>query len=118
MTATTTSGQPLAEDSLHRVLNAADMIQKLDVDKTKILELVKRRMHQIAPNLSTVVGEEIAARLMGVAGGLRNLSQMPACNVQVPDSGLWGSSLATGKLSMGLSAGGMARRCWAPSERI
>ena len=40
-------------------------------------------MHDIAPNLSTVTGTEIAARLMGVAGGLAALSRMPACNVQV-----------------------------------
>lgn len=86
VTATTTSGQPLLEETLRRVLDAADMIQKLDSDKTKLLELVKQRMHQIAPNLSVLVGEEIAARLMGVAGGLQNLSQMPACNVQVPHS--------------------------------
>ena len=40
-------------------------------------------MHRIAPNLSTAVGTAIAAQLMGVAGGLTSLSQMPACNVQV-----------------------------------
>lgn len=41
------------------------------------------KMHHIAPNLSAVVGSEIAAKLMGVAGGLKALSKMPACNVQV-----------------------------------
>ncbi len=40
-------------------------------------------MHQIAPNLSAAIGSEVAARLMGVAGGLLTLSKMPACNVQV-----------------------------------
>jgi hypothetical protein len=40
-------------------------------------------MHQIAPNLSAAIGSEVAARLMGVAGGLMTLSKMPACNVQV-----------------------------------
>jgi U4/U6 small nuclear ribonucleoprotein PRP31 len=40
-------------------------------------------MHQIAPNLSAAIGSEVAARLMGVAGGLMSLSKMPACNVQV-----------------------------------
>jgi U4/U6 small nuclear ribonucleoprotein PRP31 len=49
-------------------------------------------MHQIAPNLSAAVGSEVAARLMGVAGGLMSLSKMPACNVQVSHddlSGVW-----------------------------
>ena len=83
VTATTTSGQPLPEEALERVLQAADTVLQLDANKLRILELVKMRMHQIAPNLSEAVGEEIAARLMGVAGGLGNLSKMPACNVQV-----------------------------------
>ena len=49
-------------------------------------------MQGIAPNLSAAVGTEVAARLMGVAGGLISLSKMPACNVQVR----WGKS-ALGK---------------------
>ena len=40
-------------------------------------------MGAIAPNLSAAVGSEVAARLMGVAGGLAPLSRMPACTVQV-----------------------------------
>ena len=83
VTATTTSGTPLSEVALGRVLAGADLVLRLDADKALILELVQQRMHQIAPNLSVAVGTEIAARLMGVAGGLMNLSKMPACNVQV-----------------------------------
>jgi len=37
----------------------------------------------IAPNLSVIVGAPIAAKLMGIAGGLTALSKMPACNVQL-----------------------------------
>lgn len=40
-------------------------------------------MASIAPNLSLIVGSEIAAKLMGLAGGLHSLSRMPACNVLV-----------------------------------
>ncbi|MCO5591195.1 hypothetical protein L7F22_045176 [Adiantum nelumboides] len=39
-------------------------------------------MGYIAPNLSAIVGTPVAAKLMGVAGGLGALSKMPACNVQ------------------------------------
>jgi hypothetical protein len=49
----------------------------------QIIKIVESRMHQIAPNLSAAIGSEVAARLMGVAGGLMSLSKMPACNVQV-----------------------------------
>lgn len=59
------------------------MALQLEGDKGGILRLVQRRMDRIAPNLSAAVGTEIAAQLMGVAGGLLALSKMPACNVQV-----------------------------------
>ena len=83
VTASTTSGQPLSSENLQRVQDAAEVALQLDEDKIQILQLVQQKMHKIAPNLSTAVGTEVAARLMGVAGGLINLSKMPACNVQV-----------------------------------
>ena len=83
VTASTTSGQPLSADNLQKLLDAASVALQLDEDKALILQLVQQKMHKIAPNLSTAVGTEVAARLMGVAGGLINLSKMPACNVQV-----------------------------------
>lgn len=83
VTASTTSGQPLSSENLQKVQDAAAVALQLDEDKIQILQLVQQKMHKIAPNLSTAVGTEVAARLMGVAGGLINLSKMPACNVQV-----------------------------------
>ena len=89
VTASTTSGQQLSAESLEKVLSAADSALQIDEDKGLILKLVQQKMHKIAPNLSAAVGTEIAARLMGVAGGLINLSKMPACNVQVICSALY-----------------------------
>ncbi|CAL9222647.1 unnamed protein product [Arabidopsis halleri] len=40
-------------------------------------------MGSIAPNLSAIVGSAVAAKLMGTAGGLSALANMPACNVLV-----------------------------------
>ena len=40
-------------------------------------------MSFIAPNLTIIVGSVIAAKLMGIAGGLTALSKIPACNVKV-----------------------------------
>ncbi|KAL1483194.1 hypothetical protein MTO96_013090 [Rhipicephalus appendiculatus] len=51
--------------------------------KLEIYSYVESRMSFIAPNLSQIVGASVAAKLMGVAGGLTNLSKMPACNVLV-----------------------------------
>ena len=35
----------------------------------------------IAPNLSMIVGSETAAQLIGKAGGLKNLRDMPSCHI-------------------------------------
>jgi U4/U6 small nuclear ribonucleoprotein PRP31 len=40
-------------------------------------------MTVIAPNLSVILGAPIAAKLLGLAGGLANLANMPACNVSI-----------------------------------
>lgn len=95
VTASTTSGKPLSEEDLRKVVGAADLALQLDGDKAAILQLVQRKMHRIAPNLSNAIGTEIAAKLMGVAGGLVALSQMPACNVQVVPPGVPGPSGGT-----------------------
>ncbi len=64
-------------------MQGCDRMQQILDDRAAILDLVQRKMHRIAPNLSEAVGTEIAAQLMGAAGGLTNLSRMPAGNVQV-----------------------------------
>ena len=71
------------------------MALALDEDRADILRLVQTKMGRIAPNLSAVVGTAIAAQLMGVAGGLSSLSQMPACNIQVRH-GTLGSEISSG----------------------
>eukprot|EP00879_Flechtneria_rotunda_P011202 GHRR01011700.1.p1 GENE.GHRR01011700.1~~GHRR01011700.1.p1 ORF type:complete len:418 (+),score=108.76 GHRR01011700.1:198-1451(+) len=83
VTATTTSGKPLSDELLVKVMHGCNMALQLDDDKQQIIKFVESRMHMIAPNLSAAIGSEVAARLMGVAGGLLALSKMPACNVQV-----------------------------------
>lgn len=83
VTATTTAGKALSDELLAKVQAGCDMALQLDGDKQQIIKFVESRMHQIAPNLSAAIGSEVAARLMGVAGGLMSLSKMPACNVQV-----------------------------------
>ena len=40
-------------------------------------------MNVLAPNLSAIVGTTVAAKLLGVAGGISALAKMPSCNVHV-----------------------------------
>jgi U4/U6 small nuclear ribonucleoprotein PRP31 len=83
VTATTTAGAPLAEAALAEVRAGAAAMLDLDSDRNAILALVARRMDALAPSLSAAVGADVAAALMGAAGGLAELARMPACNVLV-----------------------------------
>ncbi|KAJ3101303.1 U4/U6 small nuclear ribonucleoprotein Prp31 [Phlyctochytrium bullatum] len=83
VTATTTNGRQLTPDELTETLAACDAALTLDSMKRKILEYIESRMTFIAPNLSSILGSSTAAKLMSVAGGLTNLSKIPACNLQV-----------------------------------
>uniref|UniRef100_A0AAR2LD12 U4/U6 small nuclear ribonucleoprotein Prp31 n=1 Tax=Pygocentrus nattereri TaxID=42514 RepID=A0AAR2LD12_PYGNA len=73
----------LGEEELQRLEEACDMALELNQSKHRIYEYVESRMSFIAPNLSIIVGASTAAKIMGIAGGLTNLSKMPACNLML-----------------------------------
>lgn len=83
VTATTTVGKPLPPDELKRAFDGCDAIIELEQGKRTVYEYIESRMFFIAPNMSTLIGTAIAARLMAIAGGLSELSKIPACNFQV-----------------------------------
>ncbi|KAK1352981.1 U4/U6 small nuclear ribonucleoprotein Prp31-like protein [Heracleum sosnowskyi] len=61
-------------------------------------------MAYTAPNLSAMLGSAVAAKLIGAAGGLSALAEMPACNVQVLGAkreNLAGFSTVTGQFHVG-----------------
>ncbi|XP_020257070.1 U4/U6 small nuclear ribonucleoprotein Prp31 homolog isoform X2 [Asparagus officinalis] len=104
VTASTTSGKPLSEENLKKTIDACDRALALDLAKKQVLDFVESRMGRIAPNVSAIVGTEIAAKLMGTAGGLSALAKMPACNVQVlgaKKKNLAGFSSATSQIHVG-----------------
>lgn len=81
VTASTTQGTELTTKDLATVEEACDMAFGINKSKMDIFEYVESRMTFIAPNLTIIVGASTAAKLMGTAGGLTNLSKMPACNI-------------------------------------
>ncbi|RWS15816.1 U4/U6 small nuclear ribonucleoprotein Prp31-like protein [Dinothrombium tinctorium] len=89
VTASTTQGTILNDDELNSVFEACDIAIELNACKLKIYNFVESRMSFIAPNLSVIVGANIAAKLMGLAGGLTKISKMPSCNVAVLGSKKW-----------------------------
>ncbi|KAJ3191803.1 hypothetical protein HK101_007402 [Irineochytrium annulatum] len=83
VTATTTNGRQLTDEELDVVSKACDIAFSLETSKRKIIEYIESRMSFIAPNLSNLLNSGVAAKLMGVAGGLTALSKIPSCNIQV-----------------------------------
>ncbi|KAJ3054216.1 U4/U6-U5 snRNP complex subunit prp31 [Rhizophlyctis rosea] len=83
VTATTTNGRPLSDEEMLKVDETCQMALDLDAAKRTILEYVESRMGFIAPNLSALVGSTVAAKMMGMAGGVTALTKIPACNIVV-----------------------------------
>ncbi|KAG5884660.1 hypothetical protein JTB14_005404 [Gonioctena quinquepunctata] len=81
VTASTTQGTLLSKFEKEQINEGCDMALELNSSKLRIYEYVESRMAFIAPNISVILGASIAAKIMGVAGGLTRLSKIPACNV-------------------------------------
>lgn len=48
-----------------------------------LYEYLQDKMHAVAPNLSSLIGEQVGARLISHAGSLTNLAKYPASTVQI-----------------------------------
>ena len=81
VSASTTQGVKLEASELALINEACDIVLKLNETKLRIFEYVESRMTFIAPNLSLIVGASTAAKIIGIAGGLTNLSKIPSCNL-------------------------------------
>jgi U4/U6 small nuclear ribonucleoprotein PRP31 len=81
VSASTTQGVKLEGSELALINEACDIVLKLNETKLKIFEYVESRMAFIAPNMSLIVGASTAAKVIGIAGGLTNLSKIPSCNL-------------------------------------
>jgi len=61
----------------------AESIERLTEMRKKTAGAIELEMHAIAPNLSSLAGELLGARLIARAGGLESLARMPASKIQV-----------------------------------
>jgi U4/U6 small nuclear ribonucleoprotein PRP31 len=99
VSSSTTSGKPLSEKQLSEVLVGCREIIKLYKEKQFLLSFIESKMNKIAPNLCNLIGSQLTAQLIGLAGGLINLSKIPSCNLQVigqtKPTNLMGLSLAS-----------------------
>lgn len=59
-----------------RVISLADYRQELS-------QYLRTKMSDVAPNLATLIGDQVGARLISHAGSLTNLAKYPASTVQI-----------------------------------
>jgi U4/U6 small nuclear ribonucleoprotein PRP31 len=79
-------GPALKQAEMTKVMKSCDTIFTLDEHQKNLMKFVEGRMKLIAPNLSMLIGAHFASKLMSLAGGIDQLSKMPACNIQVMGS--------------------------------
>lgn len=76
-------GSVLTETDLNKIKEVAKSVIELMEYRAELAKYLKVRMEAIAPNLTVMVGELVASRLIAHAGSLMNLSKHPASTVQI-----------------------------------
>ncbi|KAI9773402.1 MAG: snoRNP complex protein nop56 [Geoglossum simile] len=76
-------GQDISESDMVNVLAFAKRVVNLSEYRKSLFAYLVSKMNVVAPNLATLIGEVVGARLISHAGSLTNLSKYPASTVQI-----------------------------------
>merc|ERR1712146_675171 len=76
-------GQDIVEMDMANIDHFAHEVVKLAQMRKTLGDYLKAKMDLVAPNLSSLIGEIIGARLISHAGSLTNLAKYPASTVQI-----------------------------------
>ena len=76
-------GAKFEENDLLPLQDVAQKTTLLFEERDKLDAYIEREIGRIAPNMQAVVGSAIAARMIALAGGLRELAMKPASTVQL-----------------------------------
>ncbi|KAI8870443.1 Nop-domain-containing protein [Ramicandelaber brevisporus] len=76
-------GTEISEEDMLNIEALCDQVINIFEYRANLYEYLKNRMVAIAPNLTTLVGELVGARLIAHAGSLLTLSKYPASTVQI-----------------------------------
>jgi len=76
-------GTEISVEDIDNIKQLCDQVISLSEYREQLFEYLKNRMTAIAPNLSTLVGELVGARLISHAGSLLSLAKHPASTVQI-----------------------------------
>ena len=76
-------GTEILKDDETHIKTLAIQVFELSEYRTNLAEYLKNRMAAIAPNLTILIGELVAAKLISHAGSLMNLAKLPASTIQI-----------------------------------
>jgi nucleolar protein 58 len=76
-------GTEITQEDLDNIQALAEQVVSFTEYRQQLASYLTARMTAIAPNLTTLVGELVGARLIAHAGSLMNLSKSPASTIQI-----------------------------------
>ncbi|KAI4372592.1 hypothetical protein MLD38_010804 [Melastoma candidum] len=76
-------GTEVSDLDLINIKELADQVLALSEYRAQLYDYLKQRMNTVAPNLTTLVGELVGARLIAHGGSLLNLAKQPGSTVQI-----------------------------------
>lgn len=76
-------GSEISREDIDNIVMGCEQVINLTEYRAELYEYLKNRMLAIAPNLTTIVGELVGARLIAHSGSLINLAKHPASTVQI-----------------------------------
>ncbi|KAL5103371.1 Nucleolar protein 56 [Taenia crassiceps] len=81
--AKTSMGFDVTEQDVENLSSFAKSVQTFMERRAKTYNYLVNKLTGVAPNLSTLIGSQVAARLISHAGSLTNLSKFPASTIQI-----------------------------------
>jgi nucleolar protein 56 len=78
-----TKGSNVRTEDFERIVSIAKECLHLHDVRKELSSYVDKNMNQIAPNINSIVGSTIGARLLARAGGLEKLAKLPASTIQI-----------------------------------
>ncbi|KAL7537004.1 hypothetical protein ACHAXR_010529 [Thalassiosira sp. AJA248-18] len=81
--ARTSMGMDCSPIDMVNIVNFTQRMVKLAEFRKQLSSYLTEKMTVVAPNLSTLIGDTVAARLISKAGSLTNLAKAPASTVQI-----------------------------------
>ncbi|KAL8635386.1 MAG: hypothetical protein Q9228_007118 [Teloschistes exilis] len=76
-------GTEITSEDLDNIRGLAEQVISFTDERAQLSSYLSARMVAVAPNLTTLVGDLVGARLIAHAGSLMNLAKSPASTIQI-----------------------------------